>query len=553
MKRNKTAATHGAPPAAQPTSQHSAPETAQQKRSRMPPLPVDDTKIIYRPQAGLQLSKWSLAEITNAIGRASKIMQKEFYDNVRIQVQRIENLVIASTPRKDLAFDFLGEISSIQLGRDIFTVRAHVKTPEWISRGVISGVPPNTSPGELMDGLRVPERYTVVAARMLGKSSAAVIYFNGPHVPFNVTYQSGDYRCRPYRKTVQHCRSCGELGHRQDICPHPGQNFCHKCGQTNQLPHDHECRPYCKICKQPHEAGTDCRQKLKPGPPPPQASLDFDHGEGRDQYECDKAGRQEESDDVAAAAQQDRAGNPNGCGRPTAAAATARVSLACGGRKGIYVGGEMAGAGATCSCRCTDTLLHRPCQEKPRTPPTTCVRHPFGAWCRPNGASRNTIPRGRLAAHGPPRVQRWQRGRHGSGLDVRAVQARSLFGLFGVNFIQIGWRSEPKCSGFVLHCLTSELLEVHRRGPPDGQRHHVSTFIPVSELLWRCAIPGHGSRFSDGGKSENTRVFEISAQVKELRRRWSELIRSPPPRCASSPALRWRVKPHNQSINQSYS
>ncbi|KAH9378485.1 hypothetical protein HPB48_005692 [Haemaphysalis longicornis] len=266
-KRNKTDATHGAPPAAQPTSQHSAPETAQQKRSRMPPLPVDGTKIIYRPQAGLQLSKWSLADITNAIGRASKIMQKEFYDNVRIQVQHIENFVIASTPRKDLAFDFLGEICSIQLGRDIFTVRAHVKTPEWISRGVINGVPPNTSPRELMDGLRVPERYTVVAARMLGKSSAAVIYFNGPHVPFNVTYQSGDYRCQPYHKTVQYCHSCGKLGHRRGICAHPAQNVCHKCGHTNQPP-GHECRPYCKICKQPHEtAGTDCRQKLKPGPP----------------------------------------------------------------------------------------------------------------------------------------------------------------------------------------------------------------------------------------------------------------------------------------------
>ncbi|XP_077561670.1 uncharacterized protein LOC144177998 [Haemaphysalis longicornis] len=96
------------------------------------------------------------------------------------------------------------------------------------------------------------------------------------------------------------------------------------------------------------------------------ASLDVDHGEGRDQYECDKAGRQEQSDDVAAAAQQDRAGNPNGCGRPTAAAATARVSLACGGRKVIYVGGEMAGAGATSSCRCTDTLLHRPCRYRSR-------------------------------------------------------------------------------------------------------------------------------------------------------------------------------------------
>ncbi|KAH9379007.1 hypothetical protein HPB48_006628 [Haemaphysalis longicornis] len=147
-------------------------------------------------------------------------MQNEFYDNVYIQLQRIEYLLIESTPRKDLAFDFLGEISSIKLGRDIFTVRALVKTPEWISRGVINGVPLNTSPGELMDGLRVPERYTVVAARMLGKLSAAVIYFNGPHATFNMTYQRGDYRCRPYRKTVLYCHSCEELGHRQDICPH---------------------------------------------------------------------------------------------------------------------------------------------------------------------------------------------------------------------------------------------------------------------------------------------------------------------------------------------
>ncbi|KAH9384267.1 hypothetical protein HPB48_026260 [Haemaphysalis longicornis] len=73
-------------------------------------------------------------------------MQKEFYDNVCIQVQRIDNLVIASTARKDLAFDFLREISSIRLVRDIFTVRALVKTPEWIIKGVINGVPLNTSP-----------------------------------------------------------------------------------------------------------------------------------------------------------------------------------------------------------------------------------------------------------------------------------------------------------------------------------------------------------------------------------------------------------------------
>ncbi|KAH9374744.1 hypothetical protein HPB48_012899 [Haemaphysalis longicornis] len=63
---------------------------------------------------------------------------------------------------------------------------------------------------------------------MLGKSSAAVINFNGPHVPFNVTYQSGDYRCRPYRKTVQYCCYRGEVGHWEDVCPQAAQNVCLK-------------------------------------------------------------------------------------------------------------------------------------------------------------------------------------------------------------------------------------------------------------------------------------------------------------------------------------
>ncbi|KAH9367698.1 hypothetical protein HPB48_000242 [Haemaphysalis longicornis] len=121
-------------------------------------------------------------------------------------------------------------------------MRAHVKTPEWISRGVINSVLPNTSTGEPMGGPRVPERYTIVAARMLRKSYAEVIYFNGPHVPFNVIYESGDYLCRRYRKTAKYWRSCREIGHWQDICPHPAQNFCHKCGKSNQKP-DHDCRP----------------------------------------------------------------------------------------------------------------------------------------------------------------------------------------------------------------------------------------------------------------------------------------------------------------------
>ncbi|KAH6922556.1 hypothetical protein HPB50_015558 [Hyalomma asiaticum] len=103
---------------------------------------------------------------------------------------------------------------------------------------------------------------------MLGRSSTAVITFDGPHVPYYITYQSGDYRCKPYRKSVQYCRKCGAIGHRQDICPRPREAFCYKCGQE-AVSEAHDCLPKCKICEQAHEtAGKECKKKLRPSPPP---------------------------------------------------------------------------------------------------------------------------------------------------------------------------------------------------------------------------------------------------------------------------------------------
>ncbi|KAH7968802.1 hypothetical protein HPB52_011310 [Rhipicephalus sanguineus] len=131
-----------------------------------------------------------------------------------------------------------------------------------------------TSSAEIVAGLRVDSRYTVLGARMLGRSSSAVITFDGPHVPYYITYQSGDYRCKPYRKSVQYCRKCGAIGHRQGHChglghcPRPREDFCYKCGQ-GAVTEDHDCLPKCKICGKAHEtAGKECKKKLRRNPPP---------------------------------------------------------------------------------------------------------------------------------------------------------------------------------------------------------------------------------------------------------------------------------------------
>ncbi|KAG0443024.1 hypothetical protein HPB47_015370 [Ixodes persulcatus] len=103
---------------------------------------------------------------------------------------------------------------------------------------------------------------------MLGKSNSALLTFQGPHVPFYVKVGSAYTRCRPHRRSVQYCRACGEVGHRQDVCPHPDTNQCPRCGEKVN-PEGHECQPRCKICDQPHEtASKECKRRLKPGPPP---------------------------------------------------------------------------------------------------------------------------------------------------------------------------------------------------------------------------------------------------------------------------------------------
>ncbi|KAH6920247.1 hypothetical protein HPB50_028765 [Hyalomma asiaticum] len=236
-------------------AQASTPSLSQQRRwPKLPPLPLDDFKIVHRPQAGLELAKWNTIAVMHSIGRTSG-------------VQRIENLIIASTADKEDAKKLLS-INKIHLGGTFYNVNGNMRTPDDVSRGIINGLIPGTSTAELTAGIRAPAMYTVLHARMLGQSTAAVVFFEVPHVPYYIIFQSVDFRWKPYRKSVQYCRTCGNTGHRQDSCPRRIPDFCYKCGKAGQT-QDHECKPTCRICGEGHEtAGKECKRRRKPSPPP---------------------------------------------------------------------------------------------------------------------------------------------------------------------------------------------------------------------------------------------------------------------------------------------
>lgn len=257
--RNRHARKHALP--TPPSKENQAPPNTTPRLPPAPRLPANDYKVIMRPRSGLRVSAWATDQLTHSIQLASNIPASRFYAEVIVQPQVQSNIIAASSPSEDIV-EALRNITSLQLGTATYEVAAYMKPPPGTARGVIQGINPGTPSDELRRAV-YSTGPPILDIRMLGTSNAAVITFDGPHVPFYVRAYSTLTRCRPYRNTYQCCVLCGELGHRQDICPNPHAVICPNCHIRDPTPH-HECKPQCKLCGLDHiTASKDCKRKLK--------------------------------------------------------------------------------------------------------------------------------------------------------------------------------------------------------------------------------------------------------------------------------------------------
>ncbi|EEC05522.1 hypothetical protein IscW_ISCW018005 [Ixodes scapularis] len=63
--------------------------------------------------------------------------------------------------------------------------------------------------------------YEALTCRRLGNTTTMVITFLGNQVPYCIELSGILIRCYLYKRTVPHCRTCHEIGHRADVCPRP--------------------------------------------------------------------------------------------------------------------------------------------------------------------------------------------------------------------------------------------------------------------------------------------------------------------------------------------
>ncbi|KAM7305462.1 hypothetical protein ISCGN_015359 [Ixodes scapularis] len=219
---------------------------------RLPPLPRDHYKVVIRPFDGLTLAEKAPQEMMNALATACGLREQEGEDST-LRIRKDQNLMIFSTPNVGTA-ERMARLKHLSLNGQDYDIGAYIAAPDDSCRGVITKIGFGFSTEYLTEKIRPmgPEGPRVLNARMMGKSDAALITFQGIRVPRFVRFGMVECRCKPYFPKEQVCDVCLGLGHRRDVCPYPEQNKCSTCGLLNGDMEEHECSPYCIHCKGQH-------------------------------------------------------------------------------------------------------------------------------------------------------------------------------------------------------------------------------------------------------------------------------------------------------------
>ncbi|KAH9379516.1 hypothetical protein HPB48_020443 [Haemaphysalis longicornis] len=202
------------------------------RTARMPNLPENDHKIIVRPRCGFALGRQDLLEFVAAMAASAQIpLEETLKDTVCPNVG--QNIIVISTPSQERANRY-DKVRTIALRGNRYEIFAYRAAPNDTVKGIIYGVPPAYTQADINACLLGDRNPTVLAAHRMGETSAIIILFEGHNVPQYVKFASLMMRCRLYKQHKEVCRSCGEIGHRKDVCPRPEKKVCFDCGYTTR-------------------------------------------------------------------------------------------------------------------------------------------------------------------------------------------------------------------------------------------------------------------------------------------------------------------------------
>ncbi|KAH7945710.1 hypothetical protein HPB49_014388 [Dermacentor silvarum] len=233
------------------------------KTARMPHVPRGECKVIVRPRGGMLVGKIMMPELVQVIAGAARISLEQIQRDT-ICPNVAQNIIVISTPEGERVSRYAA-IYALMIGNQAYEVCACAAAPENTVKGVIGGIPLSETPEMIRAKVVNIYNGTALEAHRFGNSHAVIVLFKGDKVPSYVKYCGALIRCRLYRQHKEVCRTCGQVGHRRDVCPRPNVVVCFACGKANSGEnHEQDCKPRCKLCGGSHPTGTgNCANKFK--------------------------------------------------------------------------------------------------------------------------------------------------------------------------------------------------------------------------------------------------------------------------------------------------
>ncbi|KAH7953864.1 hypothetical protein HPB49_013149 [Dermacentor silvarum] len=241
-------------------------------------------KVILRPQGGFVLTILRPTQLMSAVSAAACLIDNE-YKETQVEIQEHKNLAVFVSTRNYVA-QKLAQLTTLTIQATSHQVSIYLVPPDNSCRGIVHGIEAHTTSAELMANLDAPG-FTILSARMMGKTETALITFHGNILPYTVLYYRAIYRCKPHYPRAQQSIICLKLGHRADVCPTPQHLRCPICAVAVPVYNAHHtCAPNCANCNGAHPAtdpacpsiqaankaayqATRLRRAPRPPPPPP--------------------------------------------------------------------------------------------------------------------------------------------------------------------------------------------------------------------------------------------------------------------------------------------
>ncbi|KAH7952990.1 hypothetical protein HPB49_003319 [Dermacentor silvarum] len=241
------------PPAATPST------TTLRRHAPLPRLLAEDFKIVFRPGGGLDLHTTTHGALLQILCTLATIDYATARTTDRVRINPYNNSLTVSTPSEPRARIYV-RVSELRLGPTSYPLRAYMAAPANALRGIICNAVDSQTQDEIVQDLQsmnVNTPYAIADARQLGRSKSILVTFVGTTTLRSATvFNSGIYRCHPFRPKTEACTNCWAPGHRADVCTKPKSTLCHRCGQAHKAVEPPTCVPCCILCKGAHVTGS---------------------------------------------------------------------------------------------------------------------------------------------------------------------------------------------------------------------------------------------------------------------------------------------------------